>query len=51
LIVWDFKKGKLHTVGMTLFVDAVKLEKKKYVLFKDGVKIGELERTEHYMRL
>jgi len=51
MIEWIFKKGKLHTVGMTLFVDAVKLEKKHYVLFKDGVEIGRLERMEHYVRV
>ena len=51
MIIWHFEKGTLKTVGMKLEVDQIKSEKKKYLLFKTDKQIGELNRSEHLVKV
>ena len=47
---WDYKNGKLRTVGTVIFVDQILEEKKKYILLKDGERIGELDKNNSFLR-
>ena len=51
MIIWHFEKGTLKTVGMKLEVDQIKSEKKKYLLFNNDKQIGELNRSEHLVKV